>query len=90
MFRQHYIIQWFLIQLFFSKICNSCLISFSRAYNLDLGQPRAAKIVRCIKHSDKDKVKEEINIMNRLQHKKLLQLESAFEFQKEIILVTEL
>ncbi|KAK2709050.1 hypothetical protein QYM36_014620 [Artemia franciscana] len=61
-----------------------------RAYNLDLGQPRAAKIVRCIKHSDKDKVKEEINIMNRLQHKKLLQLESAFEFQKEIILVTEL
>lgn len=49
----------------------------------------AAKIIRCIKAKDKEKVREEINIMNLLKHPKLLLLIAAFENSKEIIMVTE-
>ena len=50
---------------------------------------RAAKFVRCIKAADRDKVRQEIDIMNRLRHPKLLQLAAAYQRPKEIILVTE-
>ena len=50
---------------------------------------RAAKYVRCIKAADRDKVHQEIDIMNKLRHPKLLQLAVAYDCPKEIILVTE-
>ena len=50
---------------------------------------RAAKCVRCIKAADREKVAQEIDIMNRLRHPKLLQLAAAYDCPKEIILVTE-
>lgn len=55
----------------------------------EFGNFYAAKVVRCIKSSDKDKVREEIDIMNALKHPKLLQLIAAYENPKEIIMVTE-
>jgi len=50
---------------------------------------RAAKYVRCIKAADREKVHQEIEIMNKLRHPKLLQLAAAYDCPKEIILVTE-
>lgn len=55
----------------------------------EFGNFFAAKFVRCIPAKDKDKVREEINIMNSLKHPKLLQLIAAYENPKEIIMVTE-
>ena len=49
----------------------------------------AAKFVRCIKSKDKEKVREEITIMNQLKHPRLLQLIGAYENVKDIIVVTE-
>ncbi|XP_039287324.1 LOW QUALITY PROTEIN: muscle M-line assembly protein unc-89 [Nilaparvata lugens] len=49
----------------------------------------AAKFVRCIKKQDKQKVLEEIDIMNCLRHPKLLQLVSAYDNTREIVMVTE-
>lgn len=49
----------------------------------------AAKIVKCIKTIDKQKVHEEIAIMRKLKHPKLLQLAATFENPKEIIMVME-
>lgn len=53
------------------------------------GKKRAAKIVKCIRSVDKEKVLEEIDIMNSLRHPKLLQLEAAFERPREFIMVME-
>ncbi|XP_064106001.1 myosin light chain kinase, smooth muscle-like isoform X3 [Macrobrachium nipponense] len=53
------------------------------------GTRRAAKVIKCIKSTDKEKVREEISIMNALRHPKLLQLGAAYERQKEIIMVME-
>ena len=50
---------------------------------------RAAMYVRCIKAADREKVHQEIEIMNKLRHPKLLQLAAAYDCPKEIILVTE-
>lgn len=52
-------------------------------------QKMAAKFVRCIKKQDREKVQEEIDIMNCLRHPKLLQLVAAFDNPKEIIMVLE-
>ncbi|XP_046632684.1 titin homolog isoform X7 [Daphnia pulicaria] len=53
------------------------------------GALRAAKYVRCIKAADREKVYQEVAIMNKLQHPKLLQLAAAYDCPKEIVLVTE-
>ncbi|VVC32965.1 Hypothetical protein CINCED_3A023493 [Cinara cedri] len=53
------------------------------------GKYYAAKFVRCIKSKDKDKAQEEVDIMNCLRHPKLLQLDAAFDFPREVVLVTE-
>ncbi|XP_057379752.2 myosin light chain kinase, smooth muscle-like [Daphnia carinata] len=53
------------------------------------GALRAAKYVRCIKAADREKVYQEVAIMNKLRHPKLLQLAAAYDCPKEIILVTE-
>jgi myosin-light-chain kinase len=45
--------------------------------------------VRCIKAADREKVYQEVAIMNKLQHPKLLQLAAAYDCPKEIVLVTE-
>ncbi|CAG0923010.1 unnamed protein product, partial [Notodromas monacha] len=50
----------------------------------------AAKFVKCLKLKDKEKVKEEIHIMNSLKaHPRLLLLTAAFERQRDFIMVTE-
>lgn len=49
----------------------------------------AAKFVRCIKKQDREKVQEEIDIMNCLRHPKLLQLSAAFENPKDVVMVME-
>lgn len=49
----------------------------------------AAKIVKCIKALDKEKVRKEIEIMNLLDHPKLLQLVAAFESAREVVMVLE-
>ncbi|GLH01363.1 Obscurin [Gryllus bimaculatus] len=53
------------------------------------GQKFAAKFIRCIKAKDKEKVQEEIDIMNCLRHPKLLQLAAAFETPREMVMVME-
>ena len=53
------------------------------------GQKYAAKFIRCIKAKDREKVQEEIGIMNILRHPKLLQLAAAFESPKEVVMVME-
>ncbi|KAH8321002.1 hypothetical protein KR067_013027 [Drosophila pandora] len=53
------------------------------------GQLLAAKVIKCIKARDKQKVIEEISIMRSLQHPKLLQLAASFESPREIVMVME-
>ncbi|XP_044317905.1 titin isoform X3 [Drosophila rhopaloa] len=56
------------------------------------GQPEqllAAKVIKCIKSQDRQKVLEEISIMRSLQHPKLLQLAASFESPREIVMVME-
>ncbi|XP_076313423.1 twitchin-like isoform X2 [Tachypleus tridentatus] len=60
-----------------------------RCIEKSTGIERAAKIVRCVKSKDKEKVREEINVMNKLRHPKLLQLTAAYENTKETVLVME-
>lgn len=57
--------------------------------DLESNQKLAAKFIRCIKIKDKEKVKEEIDIMNCLRHPKLLQLAAAFESPREVVMVLE-
>nr|CAI5840669.1 unnamed protein product [Callosobruchus analis] len=53
------------------------------------GQKFAAKFVRCRTAKDRDKVQDEIDIMNMLRHQKLLQLAAAFENPREMVMVME-
>lgn len=52
-------------------------------------QKLAAKFVRCRTAKEREKVQDEINIMNMLRHQKLLQLAAAFENPRETIMVME-
>lgn len=52
-------------------------------------QKLAAKFIKCRTSKDRDKVQDEIDIMNLLRHQKLLQLAAAFENPKEMVMVTE-
>lgn len=52
-------------------------------------QKLAAKFVRCRTSKDRDKVQDEIDIMNQLRHPKLLKLAAAFENPKEMIMLME-
>lgn len=49
----------------------------------------AAKFIRCRKQEDKQKCRDEITIMNSLEHPRLLQLAAAYENQREIIMTME-
>ena len=49
----------------------------------------AAKFVRCRKQEEREKCKEEISIMNGLDHSRLLQLAAAYETPKEVIMIME-
>merc|ERR1711962_574358 len=60
-----------------------------RCVNKETGQRRAAKIIKCIQADAKEKVREEISIMNSLRHPKLLQLAAAYERRREIVMVME-
>ena len=53
------------------------------------GEHFAAKFIRCRKSEEKVKVRDEIEIMNSLAHSKLLQLASAYENPREMIMVME-
>lgn len=52
-------------------------------------QKLAAKFIKCRTAKDKDKVQDEIDIMNLLRHQKLLQLAAAFENPREMIMIME-
>ncbi|KFM63925.1 Myosin light chain kinase, smooth muscle, partial [Stegodyphus mimosarum] len=60
-----------------------------RCVEKSCGRPRAAKIIRCVKMKDKEKVRQEIEIMNRLHHPKLMQVLAAFESGRNMIMVME-
>ncbi|XP_026895971.1 myosin light chain kinase family member 4 isoform X2 [Acinonyx jubatus] len=53
------------------------------------GLKLAAKIIKTRGTKDKDEVKNEINIMNQLDHVNLIQLYDAFESKNDIVLVME-
>ena len=53
------------------------------------GEHYAAKFIRCRKQEDKQKCRDEITIMNSLEHPRLLQLAAAYENQREIIMTME-
>lgn len=52
-------------------------------------QKLAAKFIKCRTSKDRDKVQDEIDIMNILRHQKLLQLAAAFENPRDMIMVME-
>lgn len=56
---------------------------------LDSSEFQAAKFIKCVKPSVKEKAEEEIDIMNCLRHPILLTLNAAFVNPKEVIMVTE-
>jgi len=60
-----------------------------RVTDRESGEIFAAKFVRCRKKEDREKVKDEISIMNVLDHTKLLQLAAAYENPREMIMVME-
>ncbi|XP_057411665.1 myosin light chain kinase family member 4 isoform X4 [Balaenoptera acutorostrata] len=53
------------------------------------GMKLAAKIIKTRGMKDKDEVKNEINVMNQLDHVNLIQLYDAFESKNDIVLVME-
>lgn len=53
------------------------------------GETFAAKFIRCRKSEERKKVGDEIEIMNGLEHPKLLQLAAAYDNPREIIMVME-
>jgi len=56
---------------------------------LDSDELQAAKFIKCVKPSVKEKAEEEIDILNCLRHPTLLKLNAAFVNPKEVIMVTE-
>ncbi|KAG8184111.1 hypothetical protein JTE90_008897 [Oedothorax gibbosus] len=53
------------------------------------GRARAAKVIRCVKAKDRQKVHQEIDIMGRLHHPKLMHVLAAFESGRNMIVVME-
>uniref|UniRef100_A0A8C0WHW9 Protein kinase domain-containing protein n=1 Tax=Castor canadensis TaxID=51338 RepID=A0A8C0WHW9_CASCN len=53
------------------------------------GLKLAAKIIKARSTKDKEEVKNEINIMNQLDHVNLIQLYDAFESRNDIVLIME-
>ncbi|KAM6184877.1 myosin light chain kinase family member 4 [Rhynchocyon petersi] len=53
------------------------------------GLKLAAKIIKTRGSKDKDEVKNEINVMNQLDHVNLIQLYDAFESKNDMVLVME-
>ncbi|CAL1280815.1 unnamed protein product [Larinioides sclopetarius] len=60
-----------------------------RCVERSCSRPRAAKVIRCLKVKDKEKVRQEIEIMSRLHHPKLMQVLAAFESGRNMIMVME-
>ena len=54
------------------------------------GREYAAKFIACNGKAARDEVVHEIEVMNELNHKRLLRLEAAFDLGKELVLVMEL
>ncbi len=50
----------------------------------------AAKIINAIKEQEKKDILNEIEIMKKLQHKRLIQLYDVYQSKKQICLVLEL
>ncbi|KAM4704752.1 myosin light chain kinase family member 4 [Rhinophrynus dorsalis] len=53
------------------------------------GLSLAAKIIKVRSHKEKEEVKNEIQVMNQLNHVNLIQLYDAFESRNDIVLVME-
>jgi len=60
-----------------------------KVQDLDTRELFAAKFVRCRKQEEREKCKEEISIMNGLDHSRLLQLAAAYENPREVIMIME-
>uniref|UniRef100_A0A0B7BSV9 Uncharacterized protein n=1 Tax=Arion vulgaris TaxID=1028688 RepID=A0A0B7BSV9_9EUPU len=60
-----------------------------RAVERATGKNWAAKFIHC-RPQDKDVIRHEIDIMNRLHHPKLLQLHEAFDQRGEMVMILEL
>lgn len=54
------------------------------------GREYAAKYIVCNRKAARDEVLHEIEVMNELNHKRLLRLKAAFDLGKEMVLVMEL
>lgn len=54
------------------------------------GSYLAAKFIPILKRGDRRNVEMEIEMMNSLQHPKIIQLYDAYEFNKEMCVVLEL
>jgi serine/threonine protein kinase len=54
------------------------------------GREYAAKFIACNGKAARDEVLHEIDVMNELNHKRLLRLEAAYDLGKEMVLVMEL
>ncbi|XP_073406251.1 myosin light chain kinase family member 4 [Dendrobates tinctorius] len=60
-----------------------------RCVEKSTGLNLAAKIIKVKGHKEKEEVKNEIQVMNQLNHTNLIQLYDAFESRNDIILVME-
>ena len=61
-----------------------------RAIERATGRNWAAKFVRCSVDSEKEIMKQEMEVMNNLHHNKILQLHEAFDQPGEIVMILEL
>ena len=71
------------------SVCRGKFGVVSRCVHKETGKEYAAKFIKC-RPSEKKKVYSEIEIMNQLNHKRLLQLLDAFETSRHIVLIMEL
>ncbi|XP_067000402.2 myosin light chain kinase family member 4 [Anabrus simplex] len=53
------------------------------------GKEFAAKFMRCKETTDFDKVRDEVEMLNQLRHKRIVQLFAAYEGPREVVMVTQ-
>ena len=54
------------------------------------GREFAAKFINCPRKQDKEDVRQEIEVMKKLQHRRLLQVYDAFQLKDQMCLILEL
>jgi serine/threonine protein kinase len=69
--------------------CRGKFGEVKRCSELNTGREFAAKFISAPRPQDKKDVHHEINIMKKLQHRRLIQLYQAFESKTEMCLILE-